>query len=85
MRPDCRPESFGPPQLELGDDRRRDFIDRSGSVYRDDGPGFRVTQLPRGISKTVERGGDTMMKVVIRGFDPVPRTTAIGSSQSGCD
>jgi hypothetical protein len=85
MRPDCRPESFGPLLLENGDDRRRNLVYGSGRVYGDDGTGLRVTSLPRRLGESVEGLGDAMVKLVVGGLDSIPSPAAVRSRQRGRD
>jgi hypothetical protein len=85
MRPDCRPESFGPLLLEHGDDRRRNLVYGPGRVYGDDGTGLWVTSLPHRLRESVERLGDAMVKVVVCGLDSIPSPAAVRSRQRGRD
>lgn len=78
MRPDCRPKCFRPLLLEYGDHRRRDVINGTRSIDRDDGTRLGVTSLPREIRESLECRRDTVMKIVVSGFDPIPRPATIG-------
>src|SRR5262245_15741318 len=85
MRPDCGPESFWPRLLEHAQHRRCDLLDRARRVDRHHGPGLWMALLPHWIGESVERIGNPMVEVVVRGFDPIPRPTAIRARQGGRD
>jgi len=69
MRPDCRPECFRPPLLEYSDHSRRDIVDGTRSIDRDDRTRLWVTALPCTISEPLESCGDPVVKVIVGGFD----------------
>ena len=81
MRPDCRPECFRPPLLEYGDHGRRDIVDGTRSIDRDDRTRLWVTALPCTISEPLESCGDPVVKVIVGGFDPIPRSATVGPRQ----